>query len=236
MAGEVTVPLLPCAAIDDMEAFYEALGFRRTYRQMKPNPYVVMRREDWEMHFYGMDGFDPADSYGTCVVLVPDVGEVHAAFTAGLRERYGKVPVQGIPRMTRPRRRKNTGNLSGFSVVDPGGNWIRIFPAGAAEEDEAPTRSKLGVALDNAVVQGDSRGDVAQAAKILDGALAKNPDAPERVEALIYRAELARRAGDDTRADAVLAELLAMPLTDTEREQLTDLLPGGDAGGLGAEQ
>jgi hypothetical protein len=37
-------------------------------------------------------------------------------------------------------------------------------------------------------------------------------------------------------AEAALAELLAMPLTDTEREQLTDLLPGSDARGLGAEQ
>lgn len=46
MAGEVTVPLLPCAAVDDMVAFYEALGFRRTYRQTKPNPYVAVRRED----------------------------------------------------------------------------------------------------------------------------------------------------------------------------------------------
>lgn len=234
MAGEVTVPLLPCASVDDMVAFYEALGFRRTYRQTKPNPYVVVRREDWELHFFGMDGFDPAESYGSCIVQVPDVGAVHTAFAAGLRARYGKVPVRGIPRMTRPRRRKNSGNLSGFTVVDPGGNWIRIFPAGAAGQD-APRRSKLGIALDNAVVQGDGRGDLAQAAKILDGALAREPDAPERVEALTYRAELARRAGDDDRAEAVLAELLALPLTDAEREQLTDLLPGGDARGLGTE-
>lgn len=235
MAGEVTIPLLPCTAIDDMAEFYEALGFRRTYRQTKPNPYVVMRREDWELHFFGMDGFDPADSYGTCVVQVPDIGVVHEAFTAGLRARYGRVPLQGIPRMTRPRRRKNTGHLSGFSVVDPGGNWIRIFPAGDAEE-EAPARSKLGVAVDNAVVLGDSKGDHVQAAKILDGALARHGDEAERTEALLYRTELARRAGDEDRAAELLAELRTLPLTDAERDQLTDLSPGGDAGGLGDEQ
>lgn len=65
-------------------------------------------------------------------------------------------------------------------------------------------------------MQGDSRGDVAQAA-ILDGALA-------------------RRAGDDARAEAVLAELLALPLTGAQREGLADLLPDGDARGLGTEQ
>lgn len=235
MTGEVTIPLLPCAAVDDMVEFYEALGFRRTYRQLKPNPYVVVRREDWELHFFGIDGFDPAESYGNCVVQVPDIGVVHAAFTAGLRARYGRVPVQGIPRMTRPRRRKNSGHLSGFSVVDPGGNWIRIFPAGGAE-DPAPARSKLGVAVDNAVVLGDGKGDHTQAAKILDGALARHPDAPERTEALLYRTELARRAGDDDRAAELLAELRTLPLTEAERDQLADLSPGGDTGGLGAEQ
>jgi catechol 2,3-dioxygenase-like lactoylglutathione lyase family enzyme len=224
MANEVTVPLLPCASIDEMVDFYETLGFRRTYRQTKPNPYVVVRREDWELHFFGIDGFEPADSYGNCIVQVPDIGVVHTAFAAGLRARYGKVPVQGIPRMTRPRPRKNSGNLSGFTVVDPGGNWIRIYPAGDATE--ARSQGKLAVALDNAVVQGDGRGDVTQAAKILDGALARVTDAPatERVEALAYRAELARRAGDASRAEAALAELRAIPLTAPERAEVAETL------------
>jgi hypothetical protein len=228
MANEVTVPLLPCPSIDEIVSFYEALGFRRTYRQTRPNPYAVVRREDWEMHFFGMADFEPADSYGTCVVQVPDVGVVHAAFAEGLRARYGKVPVQGIPRMTRPRRRKNADNLSGFSVVDPGGNWIRIFPAGPAPA--APAQGKLAVALDNAVVQGDGRGDVTQAAKLLDGALARLTDAPatERVEALAYRAELARGAGDADRAEAVLAELRAVPLTDAERAQVAETLTAAE--------
>jgi catechol 2,3-dioxygenase-like lactoylglutathione lyase family enzyme len=72
MANEITIPALPCPSIDEVVTFYEALGFRRTYHQTKPNPYVVVRREDWEMHFFGMDGFDPETSYGTCVVQVPD--------------------------------------------------------------------------------------------------------------------------------------------------------------------
>ncbi|MFJ5618667.1 hypothetical protein [Micromonospora sp. NPDC093243] len=37
MANEVTVPLLPCASIDDMVDFYEVLGLRTTYRQRMPN-------------------------------------------------------------------------------------------------------------------------------------------------------------------------------------------------------
>ncbi|MET7707753.1 hypothetical protein [Micromonospora sp. NPDC005413] len=42
MANEMTVPLLPCASIDDIVAFYEVLGFQTTYRQRKPNPYEAL--------------------------------------------------------------------------------------------------------------------------------------------------------------------------------------------------
>lgn len=53
------IPLLPCASIDDMEPFYAALGFERTNRPTKPNPYLAMRRDDIDLHFFGMAGFDP---------------------------------------------------------------------------------------------------------------------------------------------------------------------------------
>ena len=36
MADERTYPCLPCPALDDSIAFYESLGFRRTYRQIRP--------------------------------------------------------------------------------------------------------------------------------------------------------------------------------------------------------
>lgn len=224
MAGEVTVPLLPCASIDTMEEFYTALGFRRTYRQTRPNPSLAMRREDIELHFSGMDGFDPADSYGSCIVAVADTGELHRSFADGLRAAFGKVPLSGIPRMTRPRKRKNADNLAGFTVVDPGGNWIRIFPASPPRADEGG--GKLATALDNAVMLADSRGDAAQAAKILDGALRRAADAPavERVEALAYRAELAVTLDDPERMRSTLAELHAIDLTEAEREQAATAL------------
>lgn len=76
------------------------------------------------------------------------------------------------------------------------------------------------------MVQADSRGDPAQAAKILDGALSRFTDAPavERVEALAYRAELAVTPQDPERAAAVLAELDGVRLDPPDRERLTDTL------------
>ncbi|MGW5052375.1 hypothetical protein [Actinokineospora sp. NPDC004072] len=209
MADEKTIPLLPTPSIDETEDFYRALGFIRTYRQLKPNPYLGMRRGALELHFFGMDPFDPADSYGSCLVVVPDTAELFAEFAAGLRERYGKLPLAGIPRITRPRKRKNQDNLSGFTVVDPGGNWLRIFPAKGDTASTEPTTA-LARSLANAVVQGESRGETAQAIRILDTALAKAGPDDDRVEALLYRAELALRVDDRERARQIAAELTAL--------------------------
>jgi hypothetical protein len=194
MANEVTIPLLPCPDIDQIADFYRMLGFEQTYRQTKPNPYVAMKREGIELHFFGMKDFDPAESYGSCVVLVPDTGVLYEAFAAAMRERHGKLLVAGIPRMTRPRRRQD--DTSGFSVVDPGGNWIRIFRN--RKEATAEPTSKLARALHNAIVQADSRGNDRQAAKILDGALKRETDASaeDRAAAEEFRAELAVRLGE----------------------------------------
>ncbi len=63
MAGETTTPLLPCATIDEIAGFYEALGLRTTYRQRRPNGYAVVAHEDLVLHVFSIDGFVPADSY-----------------------------------------------------------------------------------------------------------------------------------------------------------------------------
>ncbi|GAA3278701.1 VOC family protein [Paenarthrobacter aurescens] len=228
MSGEITVPLLPCRSIDEIADFYQMLGFERTYWQTKPYPCVGLRREDFQLQFFGLDGFDPETSYGSCVVLVEDTMALYEAFAAGMRAVHGKVLVTGIPRMTRPRKRKNTGNATGFSVVDPGGNWIRIFQntdAGDTGTDEHS--SQLAKATRNAVVLGDSRGDTRQAARILGSALNKHRgSAPvtELAEALVYAAELAMRLGEQAHAGELLAEVAALKLTGEQRESLSEAL------------
>lgn len=58
------------------------------------------------------------------IVVLPDSDSLYRDFAAGLRKAHGKLPVAGIPRITRPR--KKYGTVRGFSVVDPGGNWLQI--------------------------------------------------------------------------------------------------------------
>jgi catechol 2,3-dioxygenase-like lactoylglutathione lyase family enzyme len=240
MANELTVPALPCRSIDEVETFYTALGFTRTYRQVRPNPYLALRWEDIELHFFGMPPeFNPEDSYGTCLVFVPDIASTFDAFAEGMRGVYGKLLVSGIPRMTRPRKRRNAGGLTGFTIVDPGGNWIRLSVRESKDLDEheawkqsPASASKLAAALQNAVVMGDSHGDHPQAAKILDGALARAQDPPkvDLVEALLYRAEIALTLSDRERARELLTRVRELePFLDaSERERLIQALAGAD--------
>src|SRR6187551_2680124 len=223
MTNEVTVPLLPCASIDDIVTFYGVLGFSTTYKQRKPNPCVGLQREDLHLQFFEIAGFDPEQSYGSCLVITPDIAELHRAFAAGMRTAYGKVLVSGMPRMTRPRARKNADGLGGFSVIDPGGNWIRVFQKPATTPTPAlASAGRLAKVLANAIVLADSKGDAGQAARILDSALARpqaDDDPVAHVEILVYRAELAIALDDRETATQMLArvEHIALNADETER-------------------
>jgi catechol 2,3-dioxygenase-like lactoylglutathione lyase family enzyme len=224
MANERTYPCLPCADLDQAIAFYEALGFRRTYRQLKPNPYGVVVREDLQVHLFGIDGFDAANSYGTAIVVVPDPDALYQAFAAGLRDAYGKLPVAGIPRVTRPR--KKFGTVRGFSIVDVGGNWLRISKAGSTEREEGQKTEGLIGQLEVATRLGDAHGDEAQALRTLESGLKRYPDAPavDRARALLYRAELAVRLGDSALARASLSAVDALVLSEEERSSIAQEL------------
>lgn len=220
MANERIYPCLPCLDLDEAIRFYEVLGFRRTYRQLKPNPYAVMALEEIHIHLFGMEGFNPADSYSTVIIVVPDPDALYQAFAAGLRAAYGKLPTVGIPRILRPR--KKYGTVRGFSVVDPGGNWLRISKLGDKEPESDEKTTGLAGIVDVAARLGDARGDEAKALKTLETGLKRFADAPplEMARALLYRAELAVRVQDPVLAQASLAAVQTLPLDDEEQASL----------------
>jgi len=82
--------------------------------------------------------------------------------------------------------------VSGFSLIDPAGNWIRFFRDGPP--DPIGESSPLREGLLNAIVLADSKGDAVQAAKILRGALRRvDPSDPAVSEARDFLAELDER-------------------------------------------
>jgi len=223
MANERTYPCLPCGDLDESIAFYESLGFKKTYRQLRPNPYAVVALEEIQIHLFGIDGFDPANSYGSVIVAVPDPDSLYRDFAAGLRKTYGKLPVAGIPRITRPR--KKYGTVRGFSVVAPGGNWLRIYKLGETEqEDSAEKAEGLAQIIYVAARLGDAHGDEALALKTLESGLTRFPNARamELARAYLYRAELAVRTKDHELAQVSLTAAKSLELTDDEKAALTD--------------
>lgn len=224
MANERTYPGLPCREIDESVAFYESLGFKKTYGQVRPNPYAVVAREDFQVHLFGIEGFDPADSYATAIVVVPDPDSLYRDFAAGLRATYGKLPVAGIPRITRPR--KKYGTVRGFSVVDPGGNWLRISKLGESEEEDSAEKAEgLAQIIYVAARLGDAHGDDALALKTLESGLSRFGGTAEPIDlarAYLYRAELAVRTQDHGLARASLTAAEKVELTDDEKADLAD--------------
>jgi hypothetical protein len=223
MANERTYPLLPCAEIDEAIAFYKSLGFRKTYRQTRPNPYATVVLEDIQIHLFGMEGFDPAQSYGSVIIAVPDPDQLYKDFAAGLRKAHGKLPVAGIPRILRPR--KKYGTVRGFSVVDVGGNWLRIYKLGDTEQDDSAEKAEgLAQIIYVAARLGDAHGDEALALKTLENGLSRFADAKaiDLAKAYLYRAELAVRTKDHELARSSLLAAKLLELTEDEKAALDE--------------
>lgn len=195
-----TIPLLPCADIDEIESFFATLGFRTTYRQHRPYACLALNGHGFDLQYYGLDGHVPESSHSSCLVIVDDTGQIWEEFASGLRGADDRLPIKGFPRITRPRPRKNAGGLSGFSLIDPAGNWIRFFNRDSTAQTPSAEISRLGEAVQNAVVLADSKGDVAQATKVLHGALRRAPaDDPSLDDARAFLVELQERQIDGGR-------------------------------------
>lgn len=76
--------MLPCADIDSIRDFYLPMGFKVTYRQLRPNPYLALQREGVDLHYFGMPDLKTEDSYSTCGIVVTDTRPLFDAFAEGL--------------------------------------------------------------------------------------------------------------------------------------------------------
>ncbi len=217
----MTIPVLPCISLPETVAFYGILGFEVTHQQTTPNVYAAMRRGEVNLHFMGIKGLDPAKAYSTCLVIVPEVEGLHQTFADDLRQAYGKVPVSGLPRISRMKK-----GQSRFTVVDVAGNSVifirRDAPGDYDDAAAEPPTTRLGHALRTAARLRDFKNDDRAAARVLDVALAKkDPTTPlERARALATRAEIALAQENHPRAQALRAELDDLELSDDERAQL----------------
>jgi hypothetical protein len=216
-----SIPILPCRSIDDQIDFYEALGFSVTYRQKVPNVFASVQRGAIELQFFVMKGYEPANSYSTCYVLVSDVDGLYADFRAGLKQHLGRVPTRGMPRI---------GALSDMSygvrqflLTDPGGNIIRIGQPLAAAPDGPPV-GRLEKAVEAARLLMHSKLDPDMTARVIDSALADAPDADgaSLLSARVLRAEAAHALGDDGLTAEMLRLVESTDLSAGDRAAVAD--------------
>jgi hypothetical protein len=215
----LAIPILPCISLAETLGFYTRLGFEVSHQQERPNVYVALRRGELHLHFMGIPKLQPQDAYSACLMVVEDLEPLYSTICAALRARYEKLPLKGVPRISRLR-----PGASRFTLVDVAGNsLIFVRPDAPSDYDdiryEPTSSSPLGKALHTARRLRDYRNDDPAAARLLDLALGK-PDggsAIDRARALAARAEIALAQGDRERADSAMSELSALPLTEAER-------------------
>ncbi|NUR89841.1 MAG: glyoxalase [Nonomuraea sp.] len=219
--NETTVPLMPCASVEETVAFYEALGFRTTYKQSKPYVYVALEWSGFQLHFGPPPrGLDPSrQESGGCLVFVDAVAPYHAALVSAMRATYGKVLSAGVPRITRYR-----PGASRFTLVDPSGNSVMFIQRDEPMELEYGGSKRLaGLAkvLDNARILREFKDDPRQAFRALTSGLRRHgADAPaaERAIALCQLADLATVLGEPV--EPWLEQLRSVELTEDDRKRV----------------
>jgi hypothetical protein len=229
--NETTVPLMQCASVEEMLAFYESLGFRATYKQSKPYVYLALEWSGIHLHFGpAPKGLDPArEESGGCLVMVDAVAAYHAVIVAAMRRVHGKVLSSGQPRITRYR-----PGASRFTLIDPSGNSIIFIQRDEPVELEYGGSKKLtGLAkvLDNVRILREFKNDDLQAFRALKSGMRRHgADAPavERAIALGHLIDLATILGEPT--DPWAAELRGLELTPDDRQRVESEL--GHVSGL----
>lgn len=216
-----TIPALPCISLDDSLAFWSALGYIVTYTQKAPNPYAVIRYDDYELHLFGLKQLKPEENFTTCLVMVAEVEQLHATFTGRLREALGRVPGRGFPRISRMR-----PGQTRFTLTDVAGNSVIFIKRGdedqaAAEEYKRADLNSLQRALAVAARLRDFHNDDLAAAKALDAAMARHTEPTiDYARVLAARIELAEALEDFQRARELSDRLRDLALSAEERRLL----------------
>ena len=109
--GQV-IPTLPARDIDETVAYYERLGFELVAAYPGDQRYVIIRRDDAELHFYEFP-VDPKQNLSGCYLRIGDAAALHDEWEAARTE------------ILQPLTETDYG-LREFAVSDPNGNLIKI--------------------------------------------------------------------------------------------------------------
>ncbi|WP_423737832.1 bleomycin resistance protein [Chitinophaga caseinilytica] len=213
-----TIPILPCKDLDTLLDFYRQIGFEVTYRQKAPNPYAIVEYEGIRLDFYAVSHHDPKTSYYTCYVLADEADRLYEQFTTGLRNKKGKLPTRGLPRISEIR--DKAYGVREFMFSDPAGNCIRVGRKLDAPEDPtisaetAAAGKRLALVLDYAYRFEDDEGEFEKVPALLDKAIDCDRHLPcdNLFKVMSLRADYAIQLGELGVAERLLLEVRTHPL------------------------
>ena len=109
-----TIPILASRDVAETSAFYRRLGFSvlGLYEDFGP-AYLLLGRDDVELHFVHTPDVDPGESSGGCYLRVTDAQAVYDDWA----------PLE-LPEIRAPR--DTPWGMHEFFLVDPSGNLLRI--------------------------------------------------------------------------------------------------------------
>jgi catechol 2,3-dioxygenase-like lactoylglutathione lyase family enzyme len=106
------LPILPARNVDETIRFYERLGFSVVGRFGGKRRYLVLMRDDAELHFFLLPSLDPRTNINGCYLRIADADALYAEWRAVLD---GLAPPQD-----------RDWGLREFTLVDPSGNLLRV--------------------------------------------------------------------------------------------------------------
>ncbi len=128
---DLATPNLPARDMDVTLAFYQALGFERTYGD--PG-WMILKRGELVLEFFAMPQLKPKESWFSACWRVDDLDAVYAqCASAGLPD-----DDRSIPRLSSPR--VEDSGIRIFYLIDPNGTLIRCLDnatTGGAANDGA---------------------------------------------------------------------------------------------------
>ena len=113
LSGEI-IPILPVCDIAETVDYYGRMGFGvvRLWEGFGA-PYLILRRDEVELHFFHDPKLDPKANRGSCYLRLADAQAAHDEW-APLRM-TGFHPIADTP-----------WGMREFAISDPSGNLIRI--------------------------------------------------------------------------------------------------------------
>jgi catechol 2,3-dioxygenase-like lactoylglutathione lyase family enzyme len=109
----VAIPTLPMSELRETQSFYERLGFHTAYWQMDPDQYLILRRDELEVHFFGLPGLDPMENFAGCYLRVGDV--------EGINDEFRESGLEGLAYVE-----EKPWGMREFHLTDPNGNLLRV--------------------------------------------------------------------------------------------------------------